>query len=318
MPEFAPVRSPTRAPDLAEAYAHCAGVVRASGSSFASAFWMFPRPRRRALHAVYAFCRLADDIADDPAVRGDRGALLERWAAELREAYHGTPRHPVTLALADAARRYDLPEALFQELLEGVAMDLDGVVMKRFEDLHRYCHCVASTVGLLVVRILGVGDPRTLEYADTLGIAVQLTNILRDVGSDAAEGRIYLPREDMSRMGVTEADLQAGAMTEELRLLLALYAERARLYYERAANLLPPEQRWRLRPAEAMGRIYRDLLEQLQARGFPCLGEPLRLPRGRRVAIAAAAWVGQGNPNRPSPHGAPLLSTDRLAASGQR
>jgi phytoene synthase len=314
MAELAP------APDVIEAYAHCAGVTRASGSSFASAFWMFQRPRRRALHAIYAFCRLADDIADDPDVGGDRRALLARWRAELHAAYHGAPRHPVGLALSDAARRFELPEELFLELLEGVATDLEGAPMESFEDLRRYCHRVASTVGLLVVRVLGARGARVFEYADNLGTAVQLTNVLRDVGQDAAQGRIYLAREDLARLGVSEASLRARRMTEEIRLLLAFYAERARLYYDRAACLLPDEERWRLRPAEAMGRIYRDLLEELQSRGFPCLGTPLRLSSRRRLAIAAATWVGRGvlAPQRRRPPGEALLPADRWAPSGQR
>lgn len=312
MPEPAPVVS------LEAAYAHCARVVRDSDSSFASAFWMFAKPRRRALHAIYAFCRLADDIADDPEVRGDRAALLRRWKQELAAAYDGNPRHPVGVALADAVRRFELPRTLFLELLEGVEMDLDGVVMKRFEDLRRYCHCVASTVGLLVVRVLGARDPRAFEYAEHMGIAVQLTNVLRDVGCDAAAGRIYLAREDLARLDVPEACLGARRMTGDLRLLLALYAERARLHYDAAAAALPEAERRRLRPAEAMGRIYRDLLEQLQARGFPCLGEPLRLSRRRRLAIAAATWLGRGSGRADSPLQRSLLPADRFAASGQR
>jgi len=309
---------PRRVVGLEDAYAHCAAVVRDSDSSFASAFWMFPKPRRRALHAIYAFCRLADDIADDPEVQGDRNALLARWREELRGAYAGTPQHPVGVALADSVRRFDLPEAHFLELLEGVEMDLHGVVMKRFEDLRRYCHCVASTVGLLVVRVLGVRDPRAFEYADQLGIAVQLTNVLRDVGGDAAQGRIYLAREDLARLDVSEVSLRGEPMAPELRLLLALYAERARLHYEAAAASLPEEERRRLRPAEAMGRIYRELLEELQAQGFPCLGPPLRLSRRRRLGIAASTWLGLGARRGAVPRRDGLLLADRWATPGQR
>jgi phytoene synthase len=191
--------------------------------------------------------------------------------------------------------------------------------MKTFEDLRRYCHCVASTVGLLVVRILGARDPRAGEWAESLGVAVQLTNVLRDVGADAASGRIYLPLEDLERLGVAPEALRARRPSDELRLLLAYHAERARLWYERAERLRPECERRRLRPAEAMGRIYRDLLEELQARGFPCLGPPLRLPRRRRLAIAAATWLGRGAPGA-ARHGGDgsLFSADRWAASGQR
>jgi phytoene synthase len=280
---------------LAAAYAHCARVTRSSGSSFAAAFWMLPAPRRRALHAIYAFCRLADDIADDPAVAGDRARLLERWRGELRDGYRGTSRHPVGMALGDAARRFELPEQLFLDLLAGVEADLSGRPIDTFEDLYRYCYCVASTVGLLLVRVLEARGAGVLEYAEKMGIAVQLTNVLRDVGEDAAAGRIYLPREDLRRMSVRPESLREGKMTEEIRLLLALYAERARIYYEQAARALPPEERRRLRAAEAMGRIYRTLLEELQARGFPCLERPLRLSKPRRLAIAARAFLGAGS-----------------------
>lgn len=275
-------------------YRHCARIVRASDSSFAAAFWMLGRERRRALHAIYAFCRLADDIADDPGVRGDRERLLRQWRAELDAAYAGTARHPVTVALSDAVRRYDIPEPIFVDLLRGVESDLRHETIETFDDLHRYCYRVASTVGLLVVRVLQARDPRVLEYAEKLGIAVQLTNVLRDVGEDAATGRIYLPREDLRRMGVRPESLGEGKLTEEIRLLLAMYAERARIYYEAAERALPPSERRRLRAAEAMGEIYRALLEELHDRGFPCLETSLRMSRPRRMAIAARSFLGLG------------------------
>lgn len=282
------------APSLTEAYAHCARVVRASGSSFAAAFWMLPTERRRALHAVYAFCRLADDIADDPTVRGDRRALLERWRGELDAAYRGDAAHPVGVALGDAVRRFRLPHDVFVDLLRGVESDLRGEPIETWADLERYCYRVASTVGLLLVRILGARSPDSLEYARQMGIAVQLTNVLRDVGADATAGRVYLAREDLARLHVRPESLREGKLGEETRLLLALYAERARIRYETAARLLPAEDRRVLRPAQAMGRIYRTLLDELHARGFPCLGEPLRLSKPRRLAIAAGVWLGLG------------------------
>jgi phytoene synthase len=269
-------------------------VVRRSDSSFAAAFWMFTKPRRQALHAIYAFCRLADDIADDPSVRGDRQRLLERWRNELSDAYRGKAQSPVGVALGDAVHRYRLPEDLFLELLCGVESDLLGESMKSFEDLRRYCFRVASTVGLLVVRVLEARSPLALDYAENMGIAVQLTNVLRDVGEDAAAGRIYLAREDLERLGVDAADLYARRMSAEVRQLLTFYAERAHGYYRRAASTLPDEDRRTLRPAEAMGRIYRALLEELQRRDLPCLGEALRLSRRRRLAIAASTWLGFG------------------------
>jgi phytoene synthase len=302
---------------LEQAYAHCAEVVRRSDSSFAAAFWMFPKPRRRALHAIYAFCRLADDIADDPTVRGDRQRLLERWRSELSDAYRGKAQSPVGVALGDAVHRYRLPEDLFLDLLRGVESDLLGESMKTFEDLRGYCYRVASTVGLLVVRVLEARSPLALDYAENMGIAVQLTNVLRDVGEDAVGGRIYLAGEDLDRLGVAPEQLVGPVMADEVRLLLGLYAERARIYYDRAAVLLPPEDRRLLRPAEAMGRIYRELLEELQRRGFPCFNKSLRLSRSHRMALAAGAWL--GIPARwGSPHGGIPSQPDRWTASGQR
>jgi phytoene synthase len=281
-------------PALDAAYAHCRDVTRRSGSSFAAAFWMLPPARRRALHAVYAFCRLADDIADEPAVRDDRRLLLVRWREELDGAYLGKSTHPVGVALADAVHRFRLPQWVFHELLSGVESDVRGAAPTTMEDLERYCWRVASTVGLLVVELLGYRNPRARSFAETLGVAVQLTNVLRDVGADAAAGRVYLPTDELARFGLDREAVLARRMSEPLRLVLACTAERARLHYERAAALLPDEDRRRLRAAEAMGRIYRVLLDELHRRGFPCLGEPLRLSKRRRVAIAASAFLGAG------------------------
>jgi phytoene synthase len=243
------------------------------------------------VHAIYAFCRFADDVADDPQVVGNRAFLLERWRAELGAAYEGKAVHPVGIALADAVRRFDLPREIFEELLHGVESDLERAGMETFDDVTRYCFRVASTVGILLVRLLGHRSPRALAYAEAMGIAVQLTNILRDVGEDAAAGRVYLAREDMRRFGVSPESLRADPTPDELRVLLACYAERARIYYERAARLRPEEDRARLRPADAMGRIYRALLEEIQRRRFPHAAPALRLSNARRLAITASVWL---------------------------
>jgi phytoene synthase len=281
-----------RTPEVLAAYAHCAAIARRSGSSFLAAFWMFPREERRALHAIYAFCRLVDDIADDPELRGDRAMLLERWHEELVDAYRGKARHPVGIALGDAVHRFRLPEAWFLDLLTGIAADLRGGELETYRDLEHYCYCVASTIGLLVCGVRGLRGERVHEYAVHMGIAVQLTNVLRDVGDDAAAGRIYLAREDRERFGVSDAALRTGSPSEPLRELLSLYAQRARAHYDGAQQALPGESRRALRPAQAMGAIYRDLLDAIEARGFPCLGPALRLSKARRLAVAARVWLG--------------------------
>jgi phytoene synthase len=280
------------APSIAKAYRECAEITRRSGSSFASTFWMLPKPKRNALHAIYAFCRLADDIADDPKISGDRTALLARWREELDGAFRGKAQHGVGVALSDAVERYQLPERVFLDLLAGVEFDLANGPIETFDDLQLYCYRVASTVGLLVVRILGFENPRSLEFAETLGIAVQLTNVLRDVGGDASTGRIYLPKAELERFSVSTESILAGQMTAELQLMLSFNAKRAASYYERAEQLLPDEDRRSLRPATAMGRIYRALLDELIERNFPCFEQPVRLSKSRRVAIAAKVWMG--------------------------
>jgi phytoene synthase len=284
----------TPAPAVLDAYAHCAEIARRSGSSFLAAFWMFPRAERRALHAIYAFCRLVDDIADDPALRGDRAMLLERWHEELVDAYRGKARHPVGIALGDAVHRFHLPEDCFLDLLAGIEIDLRGAEIETFAELEHYCYCVASTIGLLVCGVRGLRGASVRDYAVNLGIAVQLTNVLRDVGPDAETGRIYLAREDREACGVTAASLRAHDHDERLARLLALYAARARTRYAQAESALPRELRRRLRPAQAMGAIYRELLDALEARGFPQQGPALRLSKSRRVAIAAREWLAIG------------------------
>jgi len=282
------------APAVHDAYAHCAEIARRSGSSFLAAFWMFPRAERRALHAIYAFCRLVDDIADDPSLRGDRAMLLERWHEELVDAYRGKARHPVGVALGDAVHRFHLPEDCFLDLLAGIEIDLRGAEIETFAELEHYCYCVASTIGLLVCGVRGLRGASVRDYAVNLGIAVQLTNVLRDVGEDAASGRIYLAREDREACGVTADALRAHTENAALARLLALYAARARSRYARAQLALPPELRRRLRPAQAMGAIYRELLDALERRGFPQRGPALRLSKSRRVAIAAREWLAIG------------------------
>lgn len=275
---------------LESAYRHCHAVTRGSASSFAAAFWMLPRPSRRALHAIYAFCRLADDIADDPEVSGDRGVLLKRWRQELASVYAGVPTHPVGVALADAVRRFELPESEFSELLRGIESDLLGETPKRPEDVERYCDRVAGTVGRLVVRLLGARSEESLAYATALGVAVQLTNILRDVAEDASYGRIYLAAEELDAYGITPEALRTHYADPAVKELLSLYAGRAHDHYARSRTLIPVSERRALRPAQAMGHIYREVLVELEARNFPA--RPLRLSRMRRLGIAGAVWFG--------------------------
>ena len=288
MPRERIAAEPTR--EVLAAYAHCRGVTRRSHSSFAAAFWMFPKAKRRALHAIYAFCRLADDIADDPAIRGDRGLLLERWRDELAAAYDGKAVHPVGVALGDAVARFDLPRQTFEDLLLGVESDLRRTPIETFDELYQYCYRVASTVGLLIVRVLGFNDPRTLDYAEAMGVAVQLTNVLRDVGEDAGE-RPRLPGARgpealRHRRGGAARAARARRAAAPARLL-----RRARAHLLRARRRAAPRRRPRApAPGRRDGRDLPLHARPLQAERFP-RERTVRLSNPRRLAIAASVWL---------------------------
>lgn len=275
---------------LAEAYAYCREVTQRSSSNFAYAFRLLAAPRRDALTAVYAFCRFVDDIADD-AERADPRALLDRWRDELRSVYAGSARHPIGRALADAARRYPLEQRHFLDLIDGVEQDLSRRRYATFADLHRYCYQVASTVGLLCIEIFGHRDAGARDYAVDLGVAFQLTNILRDVDEDARRGRLYLPLEDLRHFGCDEAALLHGPYSPRVGALLAFECGRARAFYLRASGALSAADRVSLAPAEAMRMIYERLLARIEARQFDVFRPAkVALPRYEKVTLALAAW----------------------------
>jgi squalene synthase HpnC/squalene synthase HpnD len=272
-------------------YAICRAVVRASSSSFLPAFRLLPPDRRDALCAVYTFCRHVDDIADgDDLAAGDPARLLARWHAELDAAYAGAPSRPITVALSDAVRRFGLPKRPFLEVLHGVETDLSRTRYETFDELEGYCYRVASAVGLLCIEIFGYASPSSRDYARDLGLAFQLTNILRDVREDAERGRIYLPREDRVRFGVREEELLAGRYSPRLAALMAFECGRARAYYLRARGALAPVDRRSLGPAEAMRRIYEGLLDRIEARSFDVFASRITLSSWEKAALALAGW----------------------------
>lgn len=275
---------------LAEAYAYCADVTRRSSSNFFYAFRLLPPPRREALCAVYAFCRFVDDIADG-ADRRAPADLLARWREELTAIYDGTPTHPIGRALADSVRRFPLAQQYFLDLIRGVELDLTRRRYATFDELHEYCYLVAATVGLLCIEIFGHRHPSARDYAVDLGVAFQLTNILRDVTEDAARGRLYLPLEDLRRFDCREEDLFSGCYSPRVGALLAFECGRARAYYLRAAGALAAEDRAALAPAEAMRLIYERLLRRIEARHFDVFGSAkVTLPRYEKVTLALTAW----------------------------
>jgi phytoene synthase len=271
----------------------CARLTRRSRSNFYYAFLALPRPRRDALYAVYAFCRTVDDVADlggDPA---EQRRELARWRGVVARCYEGDgePDDAIGRRLAGAVRAYRLPREALDAIVDGVEMDVDGVVFEKAEDLYPYCYRVASAVGLCCIEIFGYTDPRARQYAIDLGMALQLTNIIRDVGADARGGRVYLPREDLRAFGVTVEDLRAGRHTDAFVRLMRHEAERARGFYRAARAAFPAVDARSLVPAEIMGRIYLALLEEIEARGFPVLGERISVPAHRKIGIAVRCWA---------------------------
>ena len=271
----------------------CSQLTRKSRSNFYYAFLFLPRPRRAALYAVYAFCRIVDDVADlgtDPEVQRKE---LARWWAEVARCYEGGESEtPVGRRLADAVRAYPIPRTALEAILDGVEMDLEGATYETFDALYPYCYRVASAVGLACIEIFGYTDPRAREYAVSLGVALQLTNIMRDVGSDARLGRVYLPQDELRRFGVTVEDLRSGRYTESFVALMESQAARARRYYAAAGQAFPARDARTLVAAEIMGRIYRSLLAELEARRFRVFGSRVTLPARRKLGIALRTWAG--------------------------
>jgi len=266
-------------------------LTRRSRSNFFYAFLCLPRPQREAIYAVYAFCRIVDDAVDLGQDRDAQRRELARWRDEIARVYGGVPEHPAAQRLQQALRLFSIPRTALEEIIAGVEMDLDHAAYETFEALYPYCYRVASAVGLCCIEIFGYFDPRAREYAVNLGIALQLTNILRDVQSDARAGRIYLPQEDLRRFGVTAEDLAAGRYRPEFAALMGFEAARAREYYGRAWAALPIGDRPRLFAAEIMGQTYFALLRAMEKRRFQVFGERVALPAHRKVAIALRCWA---------------------------
>ncbi|HEY5761935.1 MAG TPA: presqualene diphosphate synthase HpnD [Rhodocyclaceae bacterium] len=270
---------------------YCSEKARAAGSSFTYSFRLLPPARRRAITALYAFCREVDDVVDeclDPQVAATK---LAWWRHEVDQLFAGKAQHPVTRALAPAIEEFSLPQEHFAEILDGMAMDLGSVRYPDFKSLSLYCYRVASVVGLLSAEIFGVSDRQTLRYAHDLGIALQLTNIIRDVGDDARRGRIYLPLDEMARHAVTPADILNRRYSEGFAALMGVQADRALDYRQRALAALPAADRKAQRPGLVMAEMYRCLLEEIRLSGYQVLHQRISLPPARKAWIAMRTWV---------------------------
>ena len=278
--------------ELELAYADCQQLTRREAKNFYYAFVTLPLEKRKAIYAAYAFCRHCDDSVDEAASPEDKLSALAGLRSSLARAYQGQAPTPTFLALADAADRYSIPEEYFQEIILGVESDLVKTRYQDFDELRQYCYRVASVVGLVCLQIFQYRDDAAREHAVDLGLAMQLTNIMRDVREDWNMGRVYLPQDEMARFGYTEEQLEAGVRDDAFVQLLRFQGERAREYFRSGFRLLPYlSRRSRACPA-VLGAIYSRVLDRIEASGYDVLGEQrIALSTGEKARITARAWL---------------------------
>ena len=270
---------------------YCQNKAAASGSSFYYSFLFLPAPRRRAITALYAFCREVDDVVDECQDAQIAATKLAWWRTEVDRLYAGTPEHPVTQALLPVLGEFNLPHEHLIEIIDGMEMDLQQTRYLDFKALSLYCYRVASVVGLLAAEIFGTQDRQTQKYAHDLGTAFQLTNIIRDVGEDARRGRIYLPVDELKRFDVSVADILNARQSDNFRRLMEFQIERAEHYYAQAMSQLPAIDRKAQRPGLVMAAIYRTLLDEIKRDGCQVLTQRTSLPALRKLWIAWRTWI---------------------------
>jgi phytoene synthase len=284
---------------LADSQAYCEELARRQAGNFYHAFRLLPRPQRRAMCALYAFMRVTDDLTDEPGDVAAKRAALDEWRRQFHQALAGQDSHPLHPAFRQAVTAHGIPAEYLLAVLDGVAMDLEPCRYTTFAELYRYCYHVASAVGLCCIHIWDFQGDRAKEYAEAAGIAFQLTNILRDLGEDAARGRVYLPAEDLERFGYRPEQLARGERTEAFRALMRFEADRARGYYEASrplAGLLPPPGR---AVFQVMSRTYRGLLGAIVRRDFDVFSRRVRVAGWRKLWFVTQAlpvcwgWFGE-------------------------
>jgi len=258
----------------------------ASGSSFYYAFLFLPKPRRDAITAFYAFCREVDDVVDEVSDPGVAHTKLAWWQAEVAKSYQGRPEHPVMKALMPCAAEFGIEERQLLAVIEGCEMDLQQTRYLDFAGLQRYCHLVAGIVGEVAARIFGQSQEITTAYAHKLGLAFQLTNIIRDVGEDATRGRIYLPVSELQQFEVKASEILNRSYSERFTALMKFQADRARALYDEALALLPPADRRSQKPGLMMASIYRTLLDEIERDGFQVLHQRVSLTPLRKFWLA--------------------------------
>src|SRR2546428_655913 len=274
---------------LGESYSFCRRVARSRAKNFFSSFVLLPREQRNAMCAIYAFMRYCDDLSDEP---GASLEPLERWRCALVDALGGKfDAYPAWPAFFDTVRRYRIPHEYFFQVIEGVKSDLEPRRLATFDELYRYCYQVASVVGLTIIHVFGFDSPEALPLAEKCGVAFQLTNILRDIGEDAARGRIYLPTEDLERFGVSAVDLAAGRRTDAIVRLMQFQAARARAYYDESRPLIDLVDKRSCPGLRALIRIYSRLLERIEACNYDVFSRRVSLSSLEKCWIVLRAWT---------------------------
>lgn len=266
-------------------------LARQTGSNFYYAFLLLPRAKREAVKNVYGFCRIIDDLVDENPKSSDVYAELERWRNDVDGCFAGRATSPFLERLIESIERFDLPKQPFLDIIDGMEMDLKWSSYQTFADLREYCYRVASAVGLICIEIFGYESLRTREYAVNLGLALQLTNILRDLKRDVARGRNYIPIEDLERFGYSEDHLRSFLYNNPFIELMKFQHRRAGSYFDRAAAALPSEDRQSMFAAEIMASIYRELLASIAAVRFDVFRNQVTVSKRRRLEISFKTWA---------------------------
>jgi 15-cis-phytoene synthase len=282
--------------DLRAAYDECQAITRRAARNFYYAFVTLPKPRRRSIYAAYAFSRLADDIADGDADVASRSAALADLRLSLHTALAGAPDGAIMTALADSAKTYDIPESLFNDIIDGVEMDLTKSRYATFDELREYCYRVASAVGLVSIQIFGYTDPQAKAHAVDLGLAMQLTNIMRDVGEDIANDRIYLPQDELARFNVTEEQLRTGKVDANFTALMQFQAQRARSYFASSLALFPLLEPRSRGCATGLHQLYAKLLDRIESRAYDVFSQRVSLPAWQKLRLTFTLWLANAAP----------------------
>ena len=284
--------------DLEAAYQECQRITRREARNFYYAFVILPPARRRAIYVAYAFCRYCDDAVDSEASTEEKLVRLAELRQQLKQCYQGQASGPVFTGLAHVAREYAIPREYFDEVLSGMEADLVKTRYQDFDELRQYCYQVASAVGLICIHIFGFKDARARTHAIDLGLAMQLTNIARDVKEDLEFGRIYLPQDELARFGCTEEDLLSGSVSDAFREMMRFHTQRAREYFHSGFQLLPYLNPRSRACVSVLGGIYSELLDRIESANYDVFSRRVSLSTSEKLAVMARAWAASMWPRR--------------------